>query len=1411
MRTHFWLWASLLLGLAACQPPAPTPPPQDNPYRLRPGKFTSGLHGEVRDTAGLHPHPVKSHRWLTLDMQPPAYTPVEPLKRIPAQPRRVAAAQVAPDTLALNFLRTIEDTGRVVSGQWPQWRPVEMKWPQNTRLPLAQLTSEQGLAGNEINHLLHDREGRLWIGSFGGGMSVFDGQRLKNFGYEEGLQGSFVLDLAQDQKDRIWAGTYYSGVYRWDGYEMRRFTFDSLMGYPPSDFTMSICADGNSGVWIFTYQKRLLHVTDQETQQYAAPTGFLWMRMFLDASKQVWCSTNRGLYQLKDNHLIAFSALPGNDTLEVHGVAEDPQGNFWIHSETGLWRWDGESFLHLGPEEGAPQTESNTLTADREGRIWLRGDEGLQYWDGEQWTLIRREDGLLGEVASVVQDAHGGFWISTYQGLNYLPAKFFNRISREQGLNSNQVVDLMEAEDGSIWIATNEEGDYPGGLSRWDGTGLHYYGAEQGMPHPSVNSLVQDTTGQIWALGPRQLLRYRDGRWYDSEIWRKRQWPAGTQVRLGPEGEVLMATLMGVYFGNEKQHTYWYMRAGLNFLDQASILRDRQGRTWMGSVGRGINLYDPELYGGYGGFRYIGEAEGLASNFVNHCLLEDQQGNIWIGSPSDGLTVWDGEGLTQYGQAQGLSGNNISALYEGPRGLIYVATEQGVDRLHPDEKGWWVEPFLTKRELRGNRVHTILHDSQDQLWLGGKAGLDILDLAATTTDTLRPDLLWRGLTLGGNPVDWRRPPDSLATVAYDSIYGGNNVPHEPSLPYFQDQLTFQWSAIYWAAPDRVRYRYYMEGLDRQWSAPTSESEATYSNLPPGDYTFQVRAIGQNGRWSDTLSYRFTVRPPWWQTWWAYLLYAVAALAVVWSIARYELRRRLVESEAKRLQEIDELKDKLYANITHELRTPLTVIQGAANQALKKAEKAHRNNLVTIRHNARRLEQLITQILDLASIEAGKMDLDFYQEDLCALIRIQTDAMTDLALARDLDLKLNLPAEPLWMDLDREAVVRILANLVSNAIKFTEPGGTVTVALTQKEGWASLSVQDTGIGIPRDQWPRIFDRFHQVDGSQTRRGEGTGIGLALTKELTQLMDGHVEVASEEGEGSTFTIHLPIRQEQERADEAFKAEAEAVSHPLPIVAGEADLPHLLIIEDNVDLVNYLQLLLQGHYRLSVARDGQEGIEKALDEVPDLVLTDVMMPHKDGFEVCDTLKRDPRTSHIPVVMLTAKAGQEDRLQGLRRGADVYLTKPFDEEELMLLLQNLLNTRALLRKRYQDLSQDPAGPGPLPTEEMEQEDAFIIEVRQAVLDHLTDEAFGVDQLAHETGYSRSQLHRKLKALTGKSTTALIRRIRLAEATKLLRQPDKNISEVAYAVGFNSLEHFSRSFKDEYGQTPGDYRRERV
>ncbi len=515
----------------------------------------------------------------------------------------------------------------------------------------------------------------------------------------------------------------------------------------------------------------------------------------------------------------------------------------------------------------------------------------------------------------------------------------------------------------------------------------------------------------------------------------------------------------------------------------------------------------------------------------------------------------------------------------------------------------------------------------------------------------------------------------------------------------------------------------------------------------------------------------------------------------------------LEERNSKLLELDRVKSLFFTNISHEFRTPLTAILATTEQIKSAPDHWMDKGLPIIERNGLRLLELVNQVMELRRLESGKpIDIQLYQGDVLQFARYLIESFQPQSEHKHIQLLFRSSIAELILDFDPDKLTIILSNLISNAIKFTPTGGQVVVEITQQETIWSLTVSDTGIGIPPADIAHVFDRFFSA-AALTQEG-GTGVGLSLTKELVELLNGEISVESQEGEGSTFRVELPISRQAAPIElEALKKVGSSMSpgqEPVAFLGPNDERPRLLIVEDNIDIAQYLRSCLENEFLVHIAWNGQEGIDVAIDTVPDMIISDVMMPMKSGYDLCETLKNNRNTSHIPIILLTAKSDDVSRLEGLEKGADAYLGKPFNRKELNLRVRKLLDLRRNLQAHYSSIDNHPAH-----AEEVDnEEDAFLWSVRKAVEDHIDEEHFGVVELCQAIGTSRTQLHRKIKALANVSSSIYIRTIRMERAKKLLLESNLNVSEVAYKVGFGDPKYFSSKFREHFGQRPSDLRK---
>ncbi|MEX2231301.1 MAG: hybrid sensor histidine kinase/response regulator transcription factor, partial [Cyclobacteriaceae bacterium] len=693
-------------------------------------------------------------------------------------------------------------------------------------------------------------------------------------------------------------------------------------------------------------------------------------------------------------------------------------------------------------------------------------------------------------------------------------------------------------------------------------------------------------------------------------------------------------------------------------------------------------------------------------------------------------------------------------------------------------------------------------------------GISLFNPLSLTIDTARTFPVLTGLKINNHDY----VVETKARAGGFSTNQAINALKELVLDYQDNNFAIEFSAMEMISPDKNRYRYKLEGYDDEWIETDSKTRiATYTNMDAGVFVFKVRASNHHGIWSDqekTLVIR--ILPPPWKTWWAYTLYGLAFVSILFVWRKYDIKRVKLKNRAEHLTELDNLKTRFFANISHEFRTPITLILGPLKEMYQGKFKGDQTSTMGIMlRNGQRLLGLINQLLDLSKIEAGKLKLHASPTDLVEFLREIVSSYESLAADKKIKYFFYPEVEILIAYIDAEKMEKVIHNVLSNAFKFTKPGGEIILYLKIDKNQCVITVKDTGIGIPTEQLNKVFDRFYQVDSSQTRAYEGSGLGMALAKELVELHKGKISVSSAEGKGTTFTVTIPLGKEHlnkdEISDSAYHLEAEKLSDIVLSAGIDSDVkedesaalqPMLLIVEDNADMRRYIRKTLAEHYHIIEAENGKAGVKLAEETIPDLIISDIMMPEMDGYKLCELIKTNELTSHIPVILLTAKADRESKLTGLEYGADDYLSKPFDADELKLIVRNRIEERRRMRERFsKEITLEPKQISITSLDEK-----FLSKVLAIIEEHMEDEHFSIEELSREAGFSNMHFYRKIKGLSGQTPSQFLRTIRLKRAAELLAKNSDNVTQIAYSVGFSSLSYFNKCFKEQFGVTPGKF-----
>jgi signal transduction histidine kinase/DNA-binding response OmpR family regulator/streptogramin lyase len=885
--------------------------------------------------------------------------------------------------------------------------------------------------------------------------------------------------------------------------------------------------------------------------------------------------------------------------------------------------------------------------------------------------------------------------------------------------------------------------------------------------------------------------------------------------------------------------------------DVWAIHQDQNGRIWIGTNGGGLNLFDNKNGGEFHKFIEVKDQEKKLSSNSIYSICESTKGKysnnfeqiiLWIGTSSglNKIIINNASELLNinsldyevfiYKIESGLADNSVKSILEDDNGNLWIGTNSGISFFDIERNKF--TNYTTSDGLIGNEFNSgsALSSEEGLMYFGSIEGLNVFDPKQIKQSVFIPAVVLTDFQIFNQPVK----------VGNESPLKENiNEAKEIILSYSQNVFSFQFSALDFNSPQSIQYAYIMDGFDADWINSGNRRFVTYTNLDPGRYTFKVKATNSDGVWSeDFKSILVIVNSPWWRTGWAYAIYVLLIIVGIFAARKIERNRsslrnelKMREFEAKKQRELENMKARFFANLSHEFRTPLTLIRGPIEELInKKAGDNQEEYYQLIQRNSEKLQELIDQLLELTQLENASIPLKAKQENLVSLLRGLLYSFESLAKQKNITLSFNSQNEKLICWVDRDKLEKIINNLLSNAFKFTPSNGVISVsvnsAINKDEEFAEVKLSDTGIGIPEEKLERIFDRFFQVDDSTRKNFSGSGIGLALVKELIDLHKWEISVDSELGKGTEFYLKIPLwdsyLNENEKVSEAlvdklldenseqgkvspeaadlFEKEIEQEIIEKKKILG--DKRSILIVEDSEDVRSYLNGLLKNDYRIYEAADGEDGVKKTSELIPDLIISDVMMPSMDGMEFCKKVKTDWQTSHIPVILLTAKASPESKIEGLETGADDYLTKPFSSNELSVRIKNLLEQRKKLRERFsKEIKIEPSSIAVTSLDNDFLQKAFDIAEK-----NLSNTEFNSEAFAKEMFVSRSQLHRKLLAITSQAPGEFLRTFRLKRAATFILEKRLSITQVAFEVGFSSPSHFTKAFRQQFNCLPTEF-----
>ena len=1289
--------------------------------------------------------------------------------------------------------------------------------------------STNTITDNRINAIFEDANNDLWIGTAQG--LVIYNRDMDNFidvdsiaGNKNHLNNRYITALSADRQGRMWIATHGQGI---NVYDPKTLTFTHLpantdqSNVPPSNYVTSLFLAGNTA-WVGTKGGlKMYNTTEMRPLPLPVADQSLASKEITqvkgDASGKVWVtSLDREVIELtpqEERYLVHKTLLTQH--LEGEGniltLAVDTESNIWIAGEnTGLigLRSGTHQIVRFDAEESdvrkLPTNSIRYLYVDDTGILWVgtynRGaymiDNNAKKFDSYQRSEFARA-GLQGySVKSLAEDSEGNIWIASDGGglgrLNTSTGQLQYDEKLNRKLGTHYLSALRTDDRGNLWVGTWGKGVYRVNLKSGE---VHNYKIQSnGFGDNKVFCLFQDSRRTIWAGSVGSGLFFFDpqsqafvglNEKMDPSYIRKSAYVSW--ILEDAHGSLWIATLFGLYRLDFRQNLYdvaLYEKNdqpdSIGSYDIQTIYEDRKKDLWFGTGDYGLAL----LPYGQQAFKHIRKQDGLISNVIRG-ILADHRGNMWISS-NMGLSKYDpaSNSFRNYTKEDGLPSNefNANATLMGRDGKFYFGTDRGLVAFYPDS-------------IRSNPIKPVVY---------------LTDLKLNNQSV--------PIGAGGSPL---RKHISLT--------------RDIRLAYNQRSFAIDFVAINYGQSSRNQYCYKLDGFDQDWNCVGSSTRATYTNIDPGRYVFLVKASNSDGVASDVPArLSITIRQAPWKTWWAFLVYLLLALAIVYALLRIRIERVKFKSqlELERLarekeQALSESKTQFFTNVSHEFRTPLSLITMPLENlmAMDGLPFNVKERLATIRTSAEKMTRLVNELMDFNKLESSKLRLRVQNGELVQFITDIASVFHDLASKRNIHFGIHSLVRSLDGWFDRDKLEKILVNVLSNAFKFTSDNGQINVIISsrdlfggkelEKMRYLELSIIDNGIGIPAEELPFIFDKFYQAKSSESIPNPGTGVGLSLTKGLVELHHGSIRAESTPACETKFLIQIPIDRAAYIAEEISESPGYISSQDIATaikgnnVARNGSGPHedpdkaqILVVEDNDELRKYIAMELRQQFVVLEAKDGKEGLDMAFERTPDLIISDILMPLKTGIELCQDIKSNLKTSHIPFILLTAKAMVDDQIAGIAAGADVYITKPFSIRFLEAHVNQIIESRQRLYSRF---SQDVyLLPGKVTGNEIDK--AFLQKAIDFIIANIQDPQLGVDSIAELFNLSRMQVYRKIKALTGKSVVEFIRMVRIKQALKLMEAHKYTLSEIAYETGFNSSSYFSRVFKEEYGKTPTEY-----
>ncbi|GJH41164.1 hybrid sensor histidine kinase/response regulator [Capnocytophaga sp. HP1101] len=1317
---------------------------------------------------------------------------------------------------------------------------------------LSKITTHNGLVSNEVTSMLQDSKGFIWIGT-DDGLHKFDGYDITVYKHNaqaaNSIGGNSIRCLFEDRHRNLWIGLKGEGLCQlnlrtgaFKTYKHQKgansLCYNDVAAIVEDEAGMIWIAVDRGGLDMLNPQTDTFTHYDIQDKNTSQPLNNALTGMVATNGTLVLSSWGGGVYtfnrkekQFKLHPYWQTTATDEQVCKHIFNLYKDSEGNVWVSSaHGGLYSLD-EKKKHYQRYTvcNAPNCSHNvnvrSVANDNQGKLWIETSEGIKLLNKHTRTITDLPNPQLANesVNHIYRDKSQLMWVSTASGIYYFsptPAQF-KWVKYKNFLSEKQVRTIFKDSKGNLWI---------GGLNHIDKLSpdrksLQAFSNQNYNPNTQLyQAFCEDKEGNIWIGNyANYLVKYSPQANRFSEV--PIPAPAGTnytyrnvyQIAKDWDNSFWLATELGAMNYQPATGVFSPLFESGNIIypeDKTHVVyRDQDLLLWVGTE-KGLRCYTRDLKLKHTFTALKNDPHALSNDFIT-AIHESKDGTLWIGTKG-GLHKFDKK--AQHFELILRKGNDygdpIFGLAEDSRGNLWMSTPSAILKYTPQNKQFQVFNEYDGLQNSGFELGAFAQAKDSELLIGGKDGFNTFYPERLTLNQTQPKVVISDFQIFNKSV---RPEEGgVLTKVIDETQSIH-------LKHWQSVISFRFSALNYRASFKNQYAYMLEGFDNDWIYDTSERIATYTNLNPGTYVFKVKATNNDGVWSQQpTTIKLIVAPPLWRTTWAYMLYALLAIGLLVLIVKYytikerdKQNLRISQLEAQRMYEINEMKTNFFSNISHEFKTPLSLIVGPLNQMVddENSPKQHKEKYTMMLRNAQKLMRLINQLLDFRKLEKNKLELNLQYDDVVKFVKGVCETFGYLALEKQIQYTIKSTVPSLWMPFDADKLDKILYNLIGNAFQYTPEKGAITVlistAVQQEQKYLQIKIADTGIGISQEEQQQLFTAFLQGKRQKEIHNEGAGLGLAFTKDLVDLHKGHIEVESEEQQGATFTVFLPILDVPQLHDEASitlqQIDVSQTAKETPPEEATTDKEEsILVVEDNEDMRNYIQNILSEHYHVLLARDGEEGLELAIAHIPDLIVSDIMMPKRDGISMVKELCANEKTNHIPIILLTALDKESQVVEGYSLGVEDYITKPFSAKILSKRIENILLSRKKLWEQYSSSPNLNVYREKLVGQPWKKE--FVDKISNIVMEHLSDPEFSIDALAFELNMSTNQLFKKVKAIMNTTPYNVIVQIRMTAATELMKQGNLNISEVAYKVGYQELSNFSRSFKKFYNVSPREY-----